>query len=272
MMLTGDIVKFSRRNSLVLVLASLISAAGFLWPFFYSGENLPRTQIFFWVAISIALLLIIVEISNSQLDAKSVALLGVLAALVAALRPLGAGAVGIEPMWFLLILSARVFGPSFGFLLGLIAVFVSALLTGGLGPWLGYQIFAAAWIGLLAGLLPGRARLRGGREIAMLMIFAVVASELFGILMDLQFWPWALGTSTQLSFIPGAAIDENLARFFTFHFLTAMAWDLPRAIFTAGLIFVTGQPVLHALRRAYVRAAFLTPIEFSERGKVRKVI
>jgi hypothetical protein len=30
--------------------------------------------------------------------------------------------------------------------------------------------------------------------------------------------------------------------------------------------------VLHALRRAYVRAAFLTPIEFSERGKVRKVI
>ena len=102
-MLTGDVVKFSRRNSFVLVLASVISADGFLWPFFYSGENLPRTQIFFWVAISIALLLTIFEISNSRLDAKSVALLGVLAALVAALRPLGAGAVGIEPMWFLLI-------------------------------------------------------------------------------------------------------------------------------------------------------------------------
>ncbi|MSO43565.1 MAG: ECF transporter S component, partial [Candidatus Planktophila sp.] len=200
-MLTGNVVRFSPRNATVLAFASCMSAAGFLWPFFYSGENLPRTQIFFWLAITVAVVLTISEVSNSQLDAKSVALLGVLAALVAALRPLGAGALGIEPMWFLLILSARVFGPSFGFLLGLISVFVSALLTGGLGPWLGYQIFAAAWIGLLAGLLPGRNRLRGKKEIALLMLFAVVASELFGILMDLQFWPWALGADTQLSFL-----------------------------------------------------------------------
>ena len=269
-MLTKDVVRFTRRNAAVLTLASCISAAGFLWPFFYSGEDLPRTQIFFWFAITVAVVLTISEVSNSHLDAKSVALLGVLAALIAALRPLGAGAVGIEPMWFLLILSARVFGPSFGFLLGLTSVFISALLTGGLGPWLGYQIFAAAWIGLLAGLLPGRKRVRGKREIAMLMLFAVFASELFGILMDLQFWPWALGPNTQLSFLAGAPIGENLNRFFTFHFLTAMAWDLPRAVFTSGLILVTGQPVLKALRRTYVRAAFLTPIEFIERERQQK--
>ena len=269
-MLTKDVVRFTRRNAAVLTLASCISAAGFLWPFFYSGEDLPRTQIFFWFAITVAVVLTISEVSNSHLDAKSVALLGVLAALIAALRPLGAGAVGIEPMWFLLILSARVFGPSFGFLLGLTSVFISALLTGGLGPWLGYQIFAAAWIGLLAGLLPGRKRVRGKREIAMLMLFAVFASGLFGILMDLQFWPWALGANTQLSFLAGAPIGENLYRFFTFHFLTAMAWDLPRAVFTSGLILVTGQPVLKALRRTYVRAAFLTPIEFIERERQQK--
>jgi energy-coupling factor transport system substrate-specific component len=272
MMLTKDVVRFTRRNAAVLTLASCISAAGFLWPFFYSGENLPRTQIFFWLAITVAVVLTISEVSNSHLDAKSVALLGVLAALVAALRPLGAGAVGIEPMWFLLILSARVFGPSFGFLLGLTSVFISALLTGGLGPWLGYQIFAAAWIGLLAGLLPGREKIRGKKEIAMLMIFALFASELFGILMDLQFWPWALGANTQLSFLAGAPIAENLYRFFTFHFLTAMAWDLPRAVFTSGLILVTGQPVLTALRRTYVRAAFLTPIEFIERERQQKEV
>ena len=102
------------------------------------------------------------------------------------------------------------------------------------------------------------------------MLFAVFASELFGILMDLQFWPWALGANTQLSFLAGAPIGENLNRFFTFHFLTAMAWDLPRAVFTSGLILVTGQPVLTALRRTYVRAAFLTPIEFIERGRQQK--
>ena len=265
MMLTPGVIKFTSKNALVLSLASLLSIAGFTWPFFYAGEDLPQTQIFFWLAIVAAAVLVMVEISSARLDAKSVALLGVLAALISALRPLGAGAVGIEPMWFVLILSARVFGASFGFLLGIISMFASALLTGGVGPWLGYQMFAAAWIGLAAGLLPKK--VRGGSEIAMLLIFGVFAAGAFGILMDLQFWPWALGSNTQLSYIPGGSIAENLSRFITFHFASAMAWDIPRAIFTSVLIAFTGPSVLSALRRTYTRAAFLTPVVFSERVK-----
>jgi len=214
----------------------------------------------------VAFFLVIIQISNSALDAKSVALLGVLSALIAALRPLGAGAVGIEPMWFILILSARVFGPSFGFILGLTSMFVSALLTGGVGPWLGYQVFAAAWIGMAAGMLPGK-KLRGRRELLLLIVFGIIASELFGILMDLQFWPWALGADTQLSYLANGAISENLSRFITFHFATAMAWDIPRAVFTTILLVFSGKAVLSALRRTKTRAAFLAPIEFNERAK-----
>jgi energy-coupling factor transport system substrate-specific component len=243
--------------------ASLFSAAGFLWPFFFVGDNLPQTQLFFWGAVAFSFLVVVLQISSQQLDAKSVALLGVLSALIAALRPLGAGAVGIEPMWFVLILSARVFGASFGFLLGMISMFVSALMTGGVGPWLGYQVFAAAWIGLLAGSL--RKKTRGGYEIVMLMCFSIFASGLFGILMDLQFWPWALGANTQLSYLPNGDLSENLTRFITFHFATAMAWDVPRAIFTSTLIAFTGGAVLSALRRTHTRAAFLAPIIFNER-------
>lgn len=264
-MLTKGVVKFSSRNTLVLAIASLFSIAGFIWPFFYSGQELPRTQLFFWIAILAATVLVIFEVSSSGLDAKSVALLGVLAALISALRPLGAGAVGIEPMWFVLILSARVFGASFGFLLGIISMFASALLTGGLGPWLGYQMFAAAWIGMAAGLLPKR--VSGKSEIAMLLAFGALAAGVFGILMDLQFWPWALGSNTQLSYLPGGTIAENLSRFITFHFASAMAWDIPRAIFTCVLIAFTGPSVLSALRRTYTRAAFSTPVVFSERAK-----
>ena len=267
---TRDVVRFSPKNFIVLGIATFFSLAGFVWPFFYKGENLPKTQLFFWIAIIFAFILVVVEVSNSRLDAKSVALLGVLSALISALRPLGAGAVGLEPMWFILILSARVFGPSFGFLLGIISMFASALLTGGLGPWLGYQIFAAAWIGLGAGLLPRT--VRGGKEIVMLIFYGALASEFFGILMDLQFWPWALGANTQLSFVPGAAIAENLSRFFSFHFVTAMAWDIPRAVFTVALIIFTGKPVLTALRRTHTRAAFLAPIEFSERAMEQKAL
>ena len=265
-MRTNDVIRFSPLGTAVLTLASLISAAGFLWPFFYNGQSLPRTQLFFWAALSLAFFLVIVQISNSALDAKSVALLGVLSALIAALRPLGAGAVGIEPMWFILILSARVFGPSFGFILGLTSMFVSALLTGGVGPWLGYQVFAAAWIGMAAGMLPGK-KLRGRRELLLLIVFGIIASELFGILMDLQFWPWALGADTQLSYLANGAISENLSRFITFHFATAMAWDIPRAVFTTILLVFSGKAVLSALRRTKTRAAFLAPIEFNERAK-----
>ena len=259
---TPDVVKFKTKSILVLLFASMLSATGFLWPFFYSSANIAHTQLFFWGAIAIAFLLVIIEVSSSRLDAKSVALLGILAAIIAALRPLGAGAVGIEPMWFILILSARVFGASFGFLLGVISMFASALITGGVGPWLGYQIFAAAWVGMLAGFLPRKTSPK--IEILLLAIYGAIAAMLFGILMDLQFWPWALGTGTQLSYIPGGLLSENLSRFFTFHFLTAMAWDVPRAIFTASLILVTGRPILSALYRTHSRAAFVAPIEFTQ--------
>ena len=259
---TPDIVRFRKRSILVLTGASLLSATAFLWPFFYSSANVAQTQLIFWSAIALAVFLMIVEISNSRLDAKSIALLGILAAIIAALRPLGAGAVGIEPMWFILILSARVFGASFGFLLGIISMFASALLTGGMGPWLGYQIFAAAWIGLMAGALPKN--LRGRTEIIILASFGALASMLFGILMDLQFWPWALGSGTQLSYIPGDQITENIYRFLSFHFLTAMAWDIPRAIFTSTLILITGRSILSALKRTHTQAAFLAPITFTQ--------
>ena len=265
MMLTDGVIRFTAKNSLVLSIASLFSFAGFVWPFFYASQDLPRTQLFFWIAIIAAFVLVIIEVSSARLDAKSVALLGVLAALISALRPLGAGAVGIEPMWFVLILSARVFGASFGFLLGIISMFASALLTGGLGPWLGYQMFAAAWIGMAAGLLPKK--VSGKKEIAMLLVFGALAAGSFGILMDLQFWPWALGGNNQLSYIPGGSIPENFGRFITFHFASAMAWDIPRAVFTCVLIACTGQSVLSALRRTYTRAAFSTPVVFSERVK-----
>ena len=267
---TADVISFSRRTAFVLSVASLLSAAGFLWPFFFVGENLPQTQLFFWGAVASSLVVVVLQISSQQLDAKSVALLGVLSALIAALRPLGAGAVGIEPMWFVLILSARVFGASFGFLLGMISMFVSALMTGGVGPWLGYQVFAAAWIGLLAGSLPKKTR--GGYEILMLICYSIFAAGLFGILMDLQFWPWALGSNTQLSYLPNGDLSENVSRFITFHFATAMAWDVPRAIFTCTLIAFTGGAVLSALRRTHTRAAFMAPIIFSERVRQQKEV
>jgi len=97
-----------------------------------------------------------------------------------------------------------------------------------------------------------------------LCFYAIIATQVFGILMNLQLWPWLIGVDSQLSYIPGGAFTDNIERFFTYHFLSALAWDIPRAIFTSVLLAIAGKPVLGALRRAHTRARFVTPIEFRD--------
>ncbi len=260
---TPGVYRLSSQSRIVLAFTSLIALAGFIWPFFYVGN----LHWIFVIAIAASAFLLISEVGIGSIDAKSIALLGVMSAFISLLRPLGAGAAGLEPIWFALIIAARVFGPSWGFLLGITSMTTSALLTGGVGPWLSYQVFAAGWIGLLAGSLPQKFAgklIRGATEKFLLIIVGIFAAFAFGILMDLQFWPWVLGSNTQLSYIPGGAISENISRFITFHFASSMAWDIPRAILTSTLIAVTATPFLSALRRTYFKAAFLTPIEFKD--------
>ncbi len=98
-------------------------------------------------------------------------MLGVLSAVNAGLRPLGAGTAGIETVFFILIFAGRVFGPGFGFSLGCTSMFASAVITGGVGPWMPYQMFGCAWVGLFAGLLPP---CRGKIEVWMLATYGVV--------------------------------------------------------------------------------------------------
>jgi energy-coupling factor transport system substrate-specific component len=265
---TADIYRLSLQSKIVLAFTSLIALGGFIWPFFYAGN----LHWLFVLAIGASALLLVSEVGIGSIDAKSIALLGVMSAFITLLRPLGAGAAGLEPIWFALIIAARVFGPSWGFLLGITSMTTSALLTGGVGPWLAYQVFAAGWIGLLAGSLPQKFAgklIRGAAEKVMLILAGIFASFAFGILMDLQFWPWVLGSSTELSYIPGGALSENLTRFITFHFASSMAWDIPRAILTSILIAATATPFLSALRRTYFKAAFLSPIEFQKVAQVK---
>ena len=110
-----------------------------------------------------------------------------MAACFAALRVPSPGINGFEPEWFLLILSARVFGRGFGFVLGAVAFFASALITGGVGPWLPFQMLAAAWVGFGAGCLPP---MRGFPERLMLAGYGVVSALAYGLLTNFWFWPF----------------------------------------------------------------------------------
>jgi energy-coupling factor transport system substrate-specific component len=264
---TGTVraVRLSPRSAAALVLVSLTGLMMYLWPLVVAppveaGHTTDAP--FLFVAILPALIAVVLaEMSTGGIDTKALAMLGVLSAVGAALRPLGAGTGGIEPMFFLLVLAGRVYGPGFGFVLGNTTMFASALLTGGMGPWLPFQMLAAGWVGLGAGLIP---RLRGRPELVVLAAYGAVASIAFGFLLNMWFWPYTTGAETQLSYVAGDAVLANLHRYLLFTLATSTwGWDLGRAVTTVVAIAVLGSPVLATLRRASRRAAFGAPVSFS---------
>lgn len=248
------------RSAAVLALASAAGLPMFCWPLLITppeGFAHATDAPFVFVALlPVLLAVVLAELTEGGMDAKALALVGVLAAVGAVLRPLGAGTAGIELVFFLLVLAGRVLGPGAGFVLGCTTLFASALLTGGVGPWLPFQMLASAWVGMLAGLLPLR-RLRGRAEVVLLAAYGALSAYLFGFLMNLAFWPFALGGDTQLSYVPGGAVLDNLRRFALYTLATSsFGWDTGRAITNTAAILLAGTAVLGALRRATRRAGF----------------
>ncbi|MGW1077570.1 ECF transporter S component [Streptomyces sp. NPDC002537] len=261
-------VRLGPRSVCALLLISVMGVMAFGWPLLAgSASGLAHSKDAPWLfAALLPLLLAVVmaTIADTGLDAKAIAMLGVLAAAGAALRPLGAGTAGIEPMFFLMVLSGRVLGPGFGFVLGSVSMFASALLTGGVGPWLPFQMLAMGWVSMGAGLLPGPDRLRGRAEVLMLAGYGAVASLCYGTVMNLQGWPYIGSLASGISFVPGDPLPDNLSRFLAYCLATSLGWDLPRALVTVTATLALGPVLLKALRRATRRAAFEAPVSFKE--------
>jgi energy-coupling factor transport system substrate-specific component len=251
-------IRLGHRSSLLLGVTTIFGIAAFSWPLLIhqtSTQNAAHNGDAPWIFVALVPLLIgivMAELSEGGIDAKAIALLGILAACFSALRIASPGIDGFEPEWFLLILAGRVFGRGFGFVLGALALFASALVTGGIGPWLPFQMLAAAWIGFGAGCLPF---VRGFPERLLLAGYGAIAALVYGMLTNFWFWPF-VGSETRYSFVPGAGVASNLHRFLLFDLTTSMGFDLTRAVTCAVLIIVLGRPVLAALRRAARRAVF----------------
>jgi energy-coupling factor transport system substrate-specific component len=266
------------RTTIVLAITSLIGVAAFLSPFW-----LARTQttgadrtahggdaplLFAVIGVFCLVVLLIETGGGADPDAKRVALLGVLVAANAALR-LIPGIFGASPIFFLPICVGFVWGPSFGFLLGAASIAVSGLLTGGIGPWLPFQMMTLGWVGLTAGLLPGRrvppspnpSLVRGRGEpsppsatqsLIALAIFAALWGFLFGAIMNLWFWPFAAPASpaeSGLYWAPGLGVGETMRRYLVFYGATSAVYDAFRAAGNVAMFALFGRPVLLLLLR-----------------------
>lgn len=248
-------------GTVVLLLVTALGVIAFAWPFLASAEAVREhgqdAPYLFAALIGLLGLNVLAEQSAGTLDAKRVAVLGVVAALGGGLRVLSAGTAGLEPVFVVVILAGRVLGRRTAFLAGALALLVGAFLTGGVGPWTAFQMIATGWVALGAALLPrvGRPRL----EVALLAAYGLVAGLLYGLVMNLWFWPFiAMGATpgAGAAFTPGADPVTNLAHYGVFYATTSLGWDLPRGILSALLIALAGRRLLATLRRAVRRARF----------------
>lgn len=252
----GVAIRIRTRTITTIVMASFIGLVSFVWPFLIAPGRvggLYAPPLIFGALLLLVLSVLFCEIADGGIDSKALAMLGVLSAVNAGLRTLGAGTAGIETVFFLLILSGRAFGAGFGFALGCTSLFASALMTGGVGPWLPYQMFGCAWVGLFAGLLP---RIRGRWESVMLAVYGALAGYMFGFLLNLSFWPFAVDPTSSIAYAPGASFSGQWHRYLLFDLTTSLGWDTGRAVTNFVAILIVGPAILTTLRRASRKAVF----------------
>lgn len=262
-------IRLRPRSTVAIAMASFLGFVAFLWPFVVAPGAFSSTEtppLMFGALLALVLAVVFAEVADGGIDAKALAMLGVLSAINAALRPLGAGTAGIETVFFILVLAGRVYGAGFGFALGCTSLFASALLTAGVGPWMPYQMFGCAWVGMFAGLLPP---VRGKLEIAMLAGYGALSGYFFGFMLNLSFWPFSLDPSSSIAYQPGLSFVEQWHRYLLFDASTSLGWDTGRAVTNVLAIVIAGPAALAAFRRAARRANFQPTVTFEpvERGE-----
>ena len=75
----------------------------------------------------------------------------------------------------------------------------------------------------------------------MLAAYGIVASYAFGLIMNFWYWPFAVGMGTDISYVAGAPLGQNLASFGVYSLVTStLTWDTVRAITTTVGILLLG--------------------------------
>ena len=250
-------------NAAILLVASLIGLGAFFYPFllpqrgdqFNAMAHAQDAPLLFVALVVLCLGAVLSSLASGLLNAKLIAVLGILTAANAVLRGVP-GPAGFTLIFLLPIVCGYAYGPTFGFLLGVFSLAVSAFLGFGVGPWLPYQMFSAGWVGLLSGCLP-RLERHPRAEAAMLAAWGLTLGFAFGILMNLWFWPFVFSAGqSEIYWEPGLDLVNALKRYALFYAFTSFWWDLLRAAGNLFLLLFFAAPVLRLLRRFQRRFFF----------------
>ena len=257
-------------SAVIYILTTALGAFAYLYPLIDSSGHLvgitSRSNdlpLMMAVLLALCILVLIYEIQEVRLSTKIVALLGVLIAINATLRFIELALPvfgGFSPVFFLIMITGYIFGGRVGFLMGALTILVSALITGGIGPWLPNQMFTAGWVGMSATFVRRLAVWTGQEnkraEIWMLVVFGAVWGLLYGAITNLWFWPFLAGPGNQV-FVPGSSLMTSLRNYGIYYLATSLIWDTGRAVGNVLLVLIFGKASLKVLRRFQKRFHFI---------------
>ncbi|MEY3408035.1 MAG: hypothetical protein RL038_1096 [Actinomycetota bacterium] len=228
-----------------------LSLLALSWPIWLPANlatsfNQGVTPVILMVLVPLGLVGTLQQLLATANNPRYFSILAALTALAMVVRVFGAGVAGIEPIWAVVIITAVALGSEAGFVVGVAAIALSAIATGGIGPWLPYQMAVAGAVGFFAGLLH---KLQSPHRLV-LILTGFILSLGFGWLMNLWFWPTAIGVSEVVAFDPGAAPSDRLQNWIRFNLLTSLGFDLPRAVLTSLILGLVGNRLISAIGRA----------------------
>lgn len=268
----GALAAWRRRTALsgesvsgVLVFAALnaVGLIAYFHPFVFAGATDPDSRWFthatdgpivFAAVAALCLALVVAELGRGTLNSRSLAALGVLCALAAVLRAVTLPA-GASLYFFLIIVGGYAFGPRPGFLLGALSFFLGAIVTGGVGPWLPFQLFAAGWVGMSMGavrLIAGGRGPGSRRDAVLIVAGGVFWGFAYGFVVNLWFWPF-VASGPDVAYQPGLGLAETARRYWNFYLFTSLGWDLLRAGANAAVLILLARPLLRAMLRFHDR-------------------
>ena len=258
-------------EALVYLLSIAIGVVALLYPFLLSAVQTAAGEagragdstLLLFTLMGLCFAALLVEVQGQAVSAKRIALLGVLVAINSVLRFVEVGIPGpggFSPVFVLIVLTGYVYGGRFGFLMGALTMLVSALITGGVGPWLPAQMFTAGWVGLTAPLVRPMIRALGGsegsrHEVLALALFGALWGFIYGVVINLWFWPFMAGPAGQY-YQAGLGLAAIVQRYAAFYLATSLLWDIMAMLGNGLLIAAFGRPALAALRRFQQRFDF----------------
>lgn len=183
------------------------------------------------VFLALILLQRFVKFENQATGARDLMLIAILSALAAVSRVPFAGLPSIQPTSTVIILSAFVFGPNMGFMIGAIGALVSNMFLGQ-GPWTPWQMFAWGSMGYIVGLISVKWQIKGR---ILLSCIGFVLGLVFGWVMNLWF---------VIGFLSPITFQSIVATYATSFYM-----DLLHGISNAVLIFLLYKPWMVILDR-----------------------